>query len=92
VDPLRGFPEHLSDLDAALTEVGPKMVAEALAQPRARTRRSGVTVPEEAFHAPRHLHKLTGMDDAWVAPHRQDKNVTVLDNVLDAPAAWLCVE
>jgi hypothetical protein len=79
-------------LAAALAEVGPKMVAEALAQPNSALA-ARVTVPEEALTLRGYLHKLTGMDDSWVEFYGEDKNLKPLDNVIDALAAWLlCVE
>jgi hypothetical protein len=79
-------------LAAALAEVGPKMVAEALAQPNSALS-VRVTAPEEARTLRGYLHKLTGMDDAWVEFYGEDRNVKPLDNVIDALAAWLlCVE
>ena len=79
-------------LAAALAEVGPKMVAEALAQPNSALA-ARVTVPEEALTLRTYLHKLTGMDDSWVEFYGDDKNLKPLDNVIDALAAWLlCVE
>jgi len=79
-------------LAAALAEVGPKMVAEALAQTSSALA-ARVTVPEEARTLRGYLHKLTGMDDAWVEFFGEDKNLKPLDNVIDALAAWiLCVE
>jgi hypothetical protein len=79
-------------LAAALAEVGPKMVAEALAQPSSALS-VRVTAPEEALTLRGYLHKLTGMDDAWVEFYGEDRNVKPLDNVIDALAAWLlCVE
>lgn len=79
-------------LAAALGEIGPKMVAEALAQSNSALA-ARVTVPEEALTLRDYLHKLTGMDDAWVEFYGEDKNLKPLDNVLDALAAWiLCVE
>jgi hypothetical protein len=79
-------------LAAALAEVGPKMVAEALAQPDSALA-ARVTVPEEARTLRVYLHKLTGMDDPWVEFYGEDPNLKPLDNVLDALTAWLlCVE
>ena len=79
-------------LAAALAEVGPKMVAEALAQPNSALA-ARVTVPEEALTLRSYLLKLTGMDDSWVEFYGEDKNLKPLDNVIDALAAWLlCVE
>ena len=79
-------------LAAALAEVGPKLVAEALAQPNSALVLR-VTVPEEALTLRGYLHKLTGMDEAWVRFYGEDENLKPLDNVLDALAAWiLCVE
>jgi hypothetical protein len=78
-------------LAAALTEIGPALLANALG-------RTGdalalrVTAPAEAEILASYLHKLTGMDEAWTerfaGTHRG-----ALDPLLRALEAWiLCVE
>jgi hypothetical protein len=79
-------------LAAALDEFGPKMLAEALAQPSSSLTLR-VTAPEEVQALRSYVHKLTGMDDAWIEFFGEDRNLNALDNVLAALAAWiLCVE
>ena len=78
-------------LAAALDHLGPKILVEALAQPSALAFR--VTVPEELQALKSYLHRLTGMDEAWIERFRAGTNVETLDQVLGALAAWiLCVE
>lgn len=76
-------------LAAALEAVGPRLVAEALAQPSS-TLAGRVTTPEDALALREYLLKLTGMDDAWLAFYGEGKVRTrPLDGVLEALAAWL---
>jgi hypothetical protein len=79
-------------LAAALDEVGPKLLAEALGQPSSSLSLR-VTAPEEVQLLRGYLLKLTGMDDSWIELYGEDKSARPLDNALDALAAWLlCVE
>ena len=76
---------------AALDELGPRMVAEALAQPATLAARVATDADLQALVA--YLHKLTGIDDAWVALPSEDSIAKRLDHVLGKLAAWiLCVE
>lgn len=75
-------------LAAALDEFGPKLLAEALAQPSSALALR-VTAPEEVQALKSYLHKLTGMDAAWVDFYGEDSKRKPLDNVLAAFAAWI---
>ena len=86
-------------LAAALDQFGPKLLAEALGQPRDGAAQPGsslalrVTGPEEVQALRAYLHKLTGMDEAWLESIGKEKSLRPLDTVLGALAAWLlCVE
>lgn len=79
-------------LAAVLDQLGPKLIVEALGQ-TGSSLASRVTGPEEVRTLQAYLHKLTGMDDGWVASLGKDKPRRQLDDVLGALAAWmLCVE
>jgi hypothetical protein len=76
-------------LAAALAAVGPTMVAEALAQ-RDSALSGRVTSDQEAQILSEYLHKLTGMDAAWMVFARKDEAKTKpLDHVIGALVAWL---
>lgn len=77
-------------LAAALAEWGPRLVTEALADPASLAPR--VTAPAEAKVLVDYLHKLTGMDEAWIELFRRS-HPGLLDPLLRALEAWiLCVE
>lgn len=79
-------------LTAALDELGPMLVAEALGQPNSSLAMR-VNAPEELQVLCAYLHKLTGIDDAWIESFRNDRIRQPLELVLGALAAWLlCVE
>lgn len=73
-------------LAAALDEFGPRMIAEALAQPSSLAPR--VTAPEEVATLRNYVHRLTGMDDAWTSfyPSTQEKP---LDALLHQLGGWV---
>ncbi len=75
-------------LAAALEEFGPNMLAEALTQPNSSLALR-VTAAEGVQALRGYLHKLTGMDDAWVEFHGGDEKQKPLDKVLGALAAWI---
>lgn len=79
-------------LAAALDEVGPRMLAEALTRPGALAARVAGADELETLKA--YLHKLTGMDEAWLKVFAPKETASGrLDHVLNAFAAWiLCVE
>jgi hypothetical protein len=78
-------------LAAALDEFGPKMLAEALAQPASLDPR--VSAPEEVETLRGYIHKLTGMDDAWEAFYPDAKEAKPVARVLHQLGAWaLAVE
>lgn len=79
-------------LAAALAEVGASMLAEALAEPDSALalRAKG---PEEVSAVEAYLHKLTGMDEAWISFYDSGARAKAIDRVLSAFGAWiLCVE
>ncbi len=77
-------------LAAALDEFGPRMLTEALAQPGTLAARVAGVGELNTLNA--YLHRLTGMDEAWLKVFAPTASPT-LDNVLNAFAAWiLCVE
>lgn len=79
-------------LAAALDEIGPRMVAEALGEPGSSLALR-VTSPAEVQTLKSYLHKLTGMDDSWLALLGAGSPGEALEQVLGALAAWiLCVE
>ena len=73
-------------LAAALAEFGPRMLAEALAQPASLAPR--VTAPEEVETLRSYIHKLTGMDAAWETFY-PDPEATPLARVLHQLGAWI---
>ncbi len=73
-------------LAAALDEFGPRMLAEALAQPASLAPR--VTAPEELETLRSYIHKLTGMDAAWEGFY-PDTEATPLARVLQQLGAWI---
>lgn len=79
-------------LAAALDQIGPRLLAESLGQsggPLAER----VTAPAELETLKDYLHKLTGLDDAWLDLFRVGPQRGMLDPVLRALEAWiLCVE
>lgn len=78
-------------LAAALAEIGPQLLAEALARPAGRLTLR-VTAPAEAEILATYLHKLTGIDAAWIEPFAKIHRGP-LDLLLRALEAWiLCVE
>jgi hypothetical protein len=69
------------ELAKLLTQVGPKLLADALGDPSALARL--VTAPEEVETLRRYLHTLTGMDAAWenfyaAAAAHESKPLTLL--------------
>ena len=80
-------------LSAALDDLGPKMLAEALGQPNNSSLSVRVTVPEEVTTLRNYVHRLTGMDNAWRGFVGTDEKLSGLGNELHALGAWcLCVE
>jgi hypothetical protein len=78
-------------LAAALAEIGPKLLVEAMSQP-ASALALRVTAPAEAEILATYLHRLTGMDTAWIEPFAKI-HPGPLDPLLHALEAWmLCVE
>jgi hypothetical protein len=73
-------------LAAALDEFGPRMLAEALAQPASLAPR--VTAPEEVETLRGYIHKLTGMDAAWEAFY-PDTDAKPLARALHQLGAWV---
>lgn len=77
-------------LAAALDEFGPRMLAEALAQPSSLAPR--VTAPEEVATLRNYMHRLTGMDEAWETFY-PDTESKPLERALHQLGAWaLAVE
>lgn len=76
-------------LAAALGEFGPRMLAEALAQPASLAPR--VSAPEEVETLRGYIHKLTGMDEAWEAFYPDDNAAKPLARVLHQLGAWALV-
>lgn len=77
-------------LAAALDELGPKMLAEALALPGSLAPR--VTAAEEVATLRSYIHRLTGMDEAWEAFY-PDTESKPLERTLHQLGAWaLAVE
>jgi hypothetical protein len=77
-------------LAAALDELGPRMLAEALVQPSSLAHR--VTAPEEVATLRSYIHRLTGMDEAWEAFY-PDREAEALERALHQLGAWaLAVE
>ncbi len=73
-------------LVAALDEFGPRMLAEALAQPSSLAPR--VNVDEEVATLKNYIHRLTGMDAAWESFY-PDENAKPLERVLHQLAGWI---
>ena len=73
-------------LAAALDEFGPRMLAEALAQPASLAPR--VTAPEEVEALRGYIHKLTGMDAAWETFY-PDTEAKPLERALHQLGAWV---
>lgn len=79
-------------LAQALDELGPKLLAEALAQSDSSLRRR-ILSRDDGKTLQNYLHKLTGLDPAWIPVARKDQPDRTLDRLLTALAAWaLCVE
>jgi len=81
-------------LAALLAEIGPTLLAEALGRTDSRLALH-VAAPEEAGTLRDYLHKLTGIDDAWIAALAGGAADPLdrLEPILHALAAWiLCVE
>lgn len=74
-------------LAAALDEFGPRMLAEALANPSSLASR--VNVDEEVATLKNYIHRLTGIDAAWEAFYPDDKTAKPLDRVLHKLAGWI---
>ncbi|KYF68125.1 hypothetical protein BE15_38100 [Sorangium cellulosum] len=74
-------------LAAALDEFGPRMLAEALAQPGALAPR--VSGPEEMATLRSYIHKLTGMDNAWEAFYAGEREARELDRLLHQLVGWV---
>ena len=73
-------------LSAALDEFGPRMMAEALAQPGSLA--PWVTAPEEVGTLRNYIHRLTGMDEKWEAFY-PDIEAKPLDRALHQLGAWV---
>lgn len=79
-------------LSAALEELGPTMLIEALTQPTSSIA-FRVTSSDDVNVLRGYLHKRTGMDDAWIELFGDSDKRWGLDSTLTALAAWtLCVE
>ncbi|MDI1434931.1 BREX-6 system phosphatase PglZ [Polyangium sorediatum] len=77
---------------AMLDNVGQTLLVQALAG-REAALHAKVNSPDEIGVLRGYLHKLTGMDEAWIGEWRADAKTSPLDHVLDAFGAWLlCVE
>lgn len=74
-------------LAAALDEFGPRMLAEALAQPSSLAPR--VSGPEELATLRSYLHKLTGMDEAWERFYAGEREARPLDRLLHQLGGWV---
>jgi hypothetical protein len=80
-------------LSAALDQLGPMMLVEALGQPSTSALAQRVTAREEAETLGNYIHKLTGMDADWRTFLGLARKPDVLSDELHALAAWaLCVE
>lgn len=80
-------------LSAMLDEVGAKMLAEGLIQPANSGLALRVGGPEEVKTLRNYVHKLVGMDEAWVDIFGRAEAKDTLESTLSALAAWvLCVE
>jgi hypothetical protein len=77
--------ESAVELAAALDGLGPRMLAEALAEPGALA--PHVTAPEELATLLNYMHRLTGMDEAWQALY-PDPGSTPLERALNQLGAW----
>jgi hypothetical protein len=73
-------------LAAALDEFGPRMLAEALAQPSSLAPR--VTAPEEVATLRNYIHRLTGLDEGWEAFY-PDTESKPLERTLHQLGAWI---
>jgi hypothetical protein len=73
-------------LAAVLDQFGPKILAEALANPASIVPR--VTAPEEIATLQNYIHKLTGMDEAWEAQYPDRPTAKPLDRVLHGLGGW----
>lgn len=83
--------ESTFGLAARLAEIGPELLVGALGQTD-RGLALRVTAPAEALIFKDYLHKLTGMDDAWIEALPSNESGQ-LDLLLEALKAWiLCVE
>ena len=88
----RGISKRTVGLEALLESSGSTLVVEALSK-RENPLAVRVTTEEDAGALRSYLHKLTGMDDAWMAKHWRDRGDGPLDKTLAAFGAWvLCVE
>ncbi|WP_437665377.1 BREX-6 system phosphatase PglZ [Sorangium sp. So ce1182] len=74
-------------LAAALDEFGPRMLAEALAQPGTLAPR--VSAPEELATLRSYIHKLTGMDEAWETFYPGERDARPFDRLLDQLGGWV---
>lgn len=88
----RGISKRTVGLEALLESSGSTLVVEALSK-KENPLVLRVTTEEDAGALRSYLHKLSGMDDAWMAKHWRDKGDGPLDKILAAFGAWvLCVE
>ncbi len=80
-------------LSAMLDELGAKLLAEALVQPATSALALRVAGREEETILQSYIHKLVGMDAAWVERFGRESAKDALERTLSALAAWiLCVE
>jgi hypothetical protein len=79
-------------LAAVLDDLGPSILAQELGR-RDSSLRVRVSSAEDLAILREYLHKLTGLDDAWLGAFGHDTHLSELDNLLGALGAWLlCVE
>lgn len=79
-------------LAGLLDTTGQMLVVEALAK-KDSTLQAKTNTPDELGVLRGYLHKLTGMDEAWIASWHKDTNTLPFDHVVDALGGWLlCVE
>lgn len=80
-------------LSAALEQLGPMMLVEALGKPAGSALSQRVTAREEVQSLANYIHRLTGLDSEWRSFLGLPGTPESLDDELHALAAWaLCVE
>ncbi len=75
-------------LAGLLDATGPMLAIEALAK-KENTLHAKTNTPDELGVLRGYLHKLTGMDEAWIGSWAKDTNTPHFDHIIDALGGWL---